>query len=213
MSILFSSFCRPQSFCQDLDLWCGTLSNAVWKCNSTLFTARGQSQCLLLKAGGFWMNKHWHFLLGLHQTQAVPDTKFWLEISKDIVWKGIIGLLSSDFIVYNKTSQSICQWLRKKTEQSVPSIAPEWTMGVKKCFYLVFFSQLKLSVVKVLGIDQFDCFILREAWWTVNEYSVFLEKHWLHFSSWYRFYEQTYVSYSNLLWDECNSLEQSVIYI
>lgn len=49
-------------------------------------------------------------------------------------------LLSGDFIVYNKTSQTICQWLRKKTEQSVPSIAPEWTMGVKKCFSLLFFS-------------------------------------------------------------------------
>lgn len=139
MSILFSSFCRPQSFCQDLDLWCGTLSNTVWKCKSTLFTARGQRQYLLLKAGGFWMYKHWHFLLGLCQTQAVPDMKFWLEIARSIVWKGIIGLLSSNFTVYNKTSQTICQWLRKKTEQSVLSIAPEWTMGVKKCFSFLFF--------------------------------------------------------------------------
>ena len=90
---------------------------------------------------------------------------------------------------------------------------PRMGNGSEEMFFPSFFSQLKLSVVKVLGIDQFDCFILREAWWTVNEYSAFLEKHWLHFSSWYRFYEQTYVSYSNLLWDECSSLEQSAIYI
>lgn len=41
---------------------------------------------------------------------------------------------------------------------------PRMDNGSEEMFFPSFFSQLKLSVVKVLGIDQFDCFILREAW-------------------------------------------------
>lgn len=123
----------------------------------------------------------------LCQTQAAPDVKFWLEISRGVVWKGIICPLSSDFTDYNNTFSNHLSTVRKKTELSsafgwaLPKTGQwEW----RNVFSSALFrkkKQNKAVVVKVLGIDQFDFFnffVLKEAWWTVNECSVFLEKHW-----------------------------------
>lgn len=122
--------------------------------------------------------------------------------------EGIIGLLSSNVIVYNKTSQTICQWLRKKTEWPGAKHCPRMDNGSEEMFFPSFFPA---KTICGKGFRNRSIWLLYPKRSLVNcEWiPVFLWGDiWLDFSSWYRFYEQTYVSYSNLLWDECNSLEQ-----
>lgn len=65
------------------------------------------------------MNKQWHFHGGaLCQTQAALDRTFCLEISR-VLYGGasfVQCLVISQITIV--LFQTICQWLRKKTEQS-----------------------------------------------------------------------------------------------
>lgn len=184
MSVLFSSFCRPQSLYQDLDLWCGTLSNVVWKCKFTLFTAWGQSQNLPLNAGGCWINKYCHFMVRLSVTlkllQIWNFDRNFKRFCVTCYTKFVCRLVVAQIIRISFSNHlSVAEKKDRGVKYSWLSITQDWTVGLKNIFSHFL---RKNYCSKGLRYRSIWLLYLGRSRWTVNEYLVFFEKNWLNFN-------------------------------
>lgn len=115
MSILFSSFWRPQSLYEDLDLWCGTLSNAVWNVRAHSSLHGDKARIFLERQeGAEWIN------IGISWWGSLSDPscsryKILIRNFKKCCMEGhclsIVMTSQITIILF----QAICQRLRKET--------------------------------------------------------------------------------------------------
>lgn len=93
------------------------------------------------------MNKHWHFMVGFSVKPKLLQIQNFDQKFREVLYgKGIICLFSGDFTDYNNTFSNHLS-LVEEDDRAVRcfwlSVAQDWTMGVKKCFFLLFCSGKK----------------------------------------------------------------------